>query len=1023
MALVNYWLSGGSAVYPSPATPTIQDSGIGSTGTWRTTEDYNGLTYIRVRIGSYTSTPLSLASTFTKSKVDLLFTPTAQNAGSIVYVELGHDTTWTTILSYTFQPSILSTASRFTFFYTLHVDTWWDEEEYPHDWINANFYWGTGHSDASGDFRFDANVASVDVNYVATGQTTGTAPPAQTGALFYNARYNTGNLAKTGYAFAGWNTLANGSGTTYLENARIPISGNLTTSLTLYSKWTPLQFTATWDAQGGTPATQTNTATYNANLMFPTTPTRAHYTFGGWWTGINGTGTQITGPPVFTGLADVTYYAKWTQSYPSGNITLSGSYSASEFNGRINAPYVTSVALTGNVSVTGVVEFNNYIDFSGNYIIQATGFVLKKWKTITIHTIEAITPSGAFYDAGIQNSTGSWGTPGIIIPSSANFSALYPKPSINGTRFIGFFCFGDVWKPLGEIEIKDYPQINELVFDNCKFYGPIEGTCDGVKIKNFEHYFMPISSDGLSTRFNIMDRERIGVSNNYKSLCPPHAFYIAGSNNTIEDGILDHRCAHVSNGTVVLGAAWHDGDNKYIDRCRGGLKIQSGNSTVSNSNILRRLNIIYGSAEECFGTEFYGSFMITPSSVVSRIGNTVRIIYETGNLSWRPNASMVLTTASGLAQQSYYKVLSWAEVSSEEWENGDGYTVVCDLVLDSSQFSVEGIAQGDTIKLNYCAIENVFEDITITGGCQEISGAYWKVPAALNLFFNTHGSIVKNITVNNVAPVKGYGAITNSGHCTPDGPSGQIFNFNVRNSFENIFSHGYDSVIASHVVIGDDGYWVPEENFDTTPTGGGDVLIAPITSDDNAKITMLNVRNISVFGIPVEDIETRFLYFDPSPDPSYPWASIDNPGGDGWILGALPSYWYSIWNAYQNGDNPYIGSRLKAPTIQQEPDSLILTQIYEYGGQSATTFASLNYLVTLNTQGGTGQGNIAFSGTPIVLPIPFKFGYSFVEWNTAIDGMGDSYDYSTAYSFTSDLALYAIYEPANQANTIFLFEF
>ena len=45
---------------------------------------------------------------------------------------------------------------------------------------------------------------------------------------------NTGSLAKTGYTFAGWNTKADGSGTTYAVNAAFTITGNTT----LYAQWT-----------------------------------------------------------------------------------------------------------------------------------------------------------------------------------------------------------------------------------------------------------------------------------------------------------------------------------------------------------------------------------------------------------------------------------------------------------------------------------------------------------------------------------------------------------------------------------------------------------------------------------------------------------------------------------------------------------------------------------------------------------------------------------------------------------------
>ena len=45
---------------------------------------------------------------------------------------------------------------------------------------------------------------------------------------------NTGNLVKTGYTFAGWNTEANGSGTEYKAGSTFTI----TNDVTLYAEWT-----------------------------------------------------------------------------------------------------------------------------------------------------------------------------------------------------------------------------------------------------------------------------------------------------------------------------------------------------------------------------------------------------------------------------------------------------------------------------------------------------------------------------------------------------------------------------------------------------------------------------------------------------------------------------------------------------------------------------------------------------------------------------------------------------------------
>lgn len=82
------------------------------------------------------------------------------------------------------------------------------------------------------------------VTYNANGATTGNVPTDNTE---YNPNAtvtvlgNTGNLERTGCTFAGWNTAADGSGTTYAANATFNISANTT----LYAKWTA---TVTWKA-------------------------------------------------------------------------------------------------------------------------------------------------------------------------------------------------------------------------------------------------------------------------------------------------------------------------------------------------------------------------------------------------------------------------------------------------------------------------------------------------------------------------------------------------------------------------------------------------------------------------------------------------------------------------------------------------------------------------------------------------------------------------------------------------------
>ncbi len=86
------------------------------------------------------------------------------------------------------------------------------------------------------------------ITYIGNGNTGGTAPVSSTftGSVIIPAA---GNLTKTGCAFSGWNTKANGSGTWYSVGQTYSLASNLT----LYAQWTPVwNWTGTISKDWGT---------------------------------------------------------------------------------------------------------------------------------------------------------------------------------------------------------------------------------------------------------------------------------------------------------------------------------------------------------------------------------------------------------------------------------------------------------------------------------------------------------------------------------------------------------------------------------------------------------------------------------------------------------------------------------------------------------------------------------------------------------------------------------------------------
>src|SRR6266581_4067427 len=125
------------------------------------------------------------------------------------------------------------------------------------------------------------------------------------------------SFTRSGFSFSGWNTAANGSGTAYANGATYPF----TASTTLYAQWTANpSFTVSFDANGGTGTMAAEThnvpTALTANAF-----TRSGFSFSGWNTAANGSGTAYANGATYPFTASTTLYAQWT---PSGGQGVGG---------------------------------------------------------------------------------------------------------------------------------------------------------------------------------------------------------------------------------------------------------------------------------------------------------------------------------------------------------------------------------------------------------------------------------------------------------------------------------------------------------------------------------------------------------------------------------------------------------------------------------------------------------------------------------------------------------------------------
>jgi len=167
------------------------------------------------------------------------------------------------------------------------------------------------------DHAFYFTTGKADILYMANGAESGSVPVD-------SARYDTGDsvtipdnsggLVKGGYIFTGWNTKADGTGTTYSPGGTVTIG---TTSLILYAVWSELH-RVTYNgngADGGDVPVDSNEYIYDQSVTVLGNSeglTNGTDIFTGWNTEADGSGTNYEPGDSFNiGTANVILYARW----------------------------------------------------------------------------------------------------------------------------------------------------------------------------------------------------------------------------------------------------------------------------------------------------------------------------------------------------------------------------------------------------------------------------------------------------------------------------------------------------------------------------------------------------------------------------------------------------------------------------------------------------------------------------------------------------------------------------------------
>jgi len=267
-----------------------------------------------------------------------------------------------------------------------------------------------------------------------------------------NCTLRINSFTRTGYTFNGWNTKSDGSGTSYTNSQAVKnLVSSANGSITLYAKWKVNTYTIKYSANGGSGTMSDTSCTYDSNCTLRTNSfTRTGYTFNGWNTKSDGSGTSYTNSQAVKNLVSsnngsITLYAKWKSS---NNIcTVGTTYENCLLNENRPSSLWTSTLTNDGYRFVGTKSSppNNYICFGTTSSSTCTGSP----DTYMYRIIGIFQEGGTKYLKLIKN-TRLGGYPAIDdnFNSDNRWSITTLYSSINGSGFLNNTTYvpNSTWK-------------------------------------------------------------------------------------------------------------------------------------------------------------------------------------------------------------------------------------------------------------------------------------------------------------------------------------------------------------------------------------------------------------------------------------------------------------------------------------------------------------------------------------------------------------------------------------------------
>lgn len=257
----------------------------------------------------------------------------------------------------------------------------------------------------------------------------------KTSTIYYEGTQNISTPTKTGYKFDGWKVSGNGS----------KMDGNTFTmgdaDATITAKYTPIDYTISYDLQGGSISNQPTSYNINTDTFSIPQPTKKGYTFIG-WTGSNGNTPQTSVTIKKGSTGNKSYKANWQVNTYSITYNLDGgSISGQPTSYTIESPTLniprptktghTFLGWTGSNGNTNQLDVSIAHGSTGNKAYTAH-WTANKY-TLTFNYNKPSNASSAIANGTVTSKTVTYDSP---------YGEL-PNPTLKGWTFNGWYTSKD----------------------------------------------------------------------------------------------------------------------------------------------------------------------------------------------------------------------------------------------------------------------------------------------------------------------------------------------------------------------------------------------------------------------------------------------------------------------------------------------------------------------------------------------------------------------------------------------------